>query len=191
MIVIFLLVTCTAFGQETSSLDILTPTEKQSKRFAFKNAYKSISFGVLLKKKRPYNSDDCDVGLHLGYGYSVFNKMHAGIQVGLNMYEYAFLTTAAEVGGDILKGRFTPFYKLNLGWGFNLNNDESEFYSFKKSGGILLHPSLGIKLKTKDKAAFTLGAGYRFQRSKQQYEWEISPKKITYRRLCVEMGIEF
>lgn len=136
-------------------------------------------------------------GLRIINGYKFGRFGYLGIAVGIegnrtNNYNYydsygpymggmfgdrnPYATLNIVYGGDILKRRITPFYQIEAGYGFNLQNRSDRYYSYydnlgnyydyiyqqRNLGGPMGGAVFGVKFNTSKKVNFKLGLSARW-----------------------------
>jgi hypothetical protein len=131
-------------------------------------------------------------GLRVINGYKFGRFGYLGLAVGIeanrfNSFNYApymnmwggntqpFATLNLVYGGDILKRKITPYYQLELGYGFNLNGRTDRYYSYYENGayydyyyqqrnigGPMGGAVFGVKFNTNKKVNFKLGLNARW-----------------------------
>ncbi|MBC7891806.1 MAG: hypothetical protein H7Y12_06305, partial [Sphingobacteriaceae bacterium] len=92
--------------------------------------------------------------------------------------------------GDLGKGRVSPFYALDAGYGLWLNRPAD----VNAKGGLHLNPALGFRIATGNGTALSWSIGYKFQRASTLLEGtnEYSVRQdYRYNRLVLKMGISF
>jgi len=92
-------------------------------------------------------------------------KLEAGITAGVDIYQdMTILPISAGLKWNPLNHRaVSPYISFNAGYGFNWlqrQNDDTKY-----DGGYILHPSLGMRIKTKNATRIFMGFGYRQQRA--------------------------
>ena len=115
--------------------------------------------GVLISK-----SSSSSVTFQTFNGFRIpGTSLQTGITTGLDIYKEAFvIPLAAGLRMDLLNsGEVGLFAALDAGYGFCVLRKPGE--TEKGESGIMLNPALGLKFKTKDKPAITLGVGFRNQ----------------------------
>ena len=134
-------------------------------------------------------------GLRVINGYKFGRFGYLGLAVGIeanniNSVDYAssyrpymtmwgnhqpYATLNIVYGGDILKRKITPFYQIELGYGFNLNARSDRYYSYYENGayydyfyqqrnlgGPMGGAVFGVKFNTNKKVNFKLGLNARW-----------------------------
>lgn len=134
-------------------------------------------------------------GLRVINGYKFGRFGYLGLAVGLeanniNSYDLTssyrpymsmwgnhqpYATLNIVYGGDILKKRITPYYQVEVGYGFNLNGRSDRYYSYydngalyeyyyqqRNIGGPMGGAVFGVKFNTNKKVNFKLGLNARW-----------------------------
>ena len=142
-------------------------------------------------------------------GY-IFNKhWAAGIGVGFEMFDRNLFPVFIDIRRTMLDNKISLFFAFKMGYSIsdvrkkhydNLSLDHSPYYAnnvyYKKSGGLMLHPEMGIKIPKSDKADLLFTVAYRYQRTKstvsqdfgQRYKWE---HKVGMNRLSFGVAVMF
>jgi hypothetical protein len=130
-------------------------------------------------------------GARIVNGYKFNRFAYLGVGIGADIlfentqrnadYAGVYLPLYIYYGGDILKGRITPFYSLELGYsirpGVNNNGNGSGFPGVPQSdpnavggkGGVMGGAGFGVKFRSRRKAYFSLSAHLDFQNSANYY----------------------
>lgn len=92
-------------------------------------------------------------------------KLEAGITAGVDVYhEMTLLPISAGFKWNPLNNLpVSPYISLNAGYGFDWLQRQRD--ATKYDGGYILHPSLGVRIKTKNSTRVFMGLGYRQQRA--------------------------
>ncbi len=159
-----------------------------------------LSAGILTGKSELGNRTG--KSLHLSSGYQFKNGLAIGIGSGLEEMEITIIPLYADIRFYPLKTRISPYALLKTGYGFAGSDKdlEHEFYyntPVDSRGGLLFNAVAGIALYTWQRAAVTIGVGYRYQKitfSQDQYWWGgLSTKEIIthFNRLELQLGFTF
>jgi len=174
--------------QKENFMHIKNGKIKKSKGF-----YGLIMAGSLFEKKlNEWSQEDHSLSVNLTVGYQLNSKISLGLGTGFDAYGTPIIPLFLDLRGDLLNTAVTPYYKLSLGYGFDhptteqKSNDDIEY-----NGGVLLHPSVGLKFYTRGNLAWLLDFGYRFQRYDRAFSWEANPQRWTLQRTTFRIGIEF
>lgn len=92
-------------------------------------------------------------------------KLEAGITAGVDIYqEMTLLPVSAGVKWNPLNNLpVSPYISFNAGYSFNWLQRQSDNTEY--DGGYILHPSMGVRIKTKNANGIFIGLGYRQQRA--------------------------
>ena len=107
--------------------------------------YYQILTGLMVGKPYQYSETMASFAGWFASGYKFNRKFGAGLGVGLNYYpQQRHIPMYIDVQGDLLAGRVTPYYQLNVGWSWA---DERESFSTvdRVEGGFFLRPAFGVK----------------------------------------------
>lgn len=140
------------------------------------------------------------LGLQQVTGFQINRMFGAGIGVGLENFSVTnangplVLPVYAEARGYFFKQHKTPYYALNVGYGFAFKNEDQNIIEAK--GGWLLHPAVGFRLGSSSDTNFLFDLGYKFQRAKltrdiSQWNRETQEQRLLYKRFSVRIGIVF
>ena len=155
-----------------------------------------------------------DVGLLIGdnvsesFSAQSFNgvdidkwKIHLGFIIGIDIYQpLTVIPLAPSIKFFPFDNKKTnPYLSLTAGYAFSALNKFEDNRSGK--GGILFNPSIGLRFKTKRKAAFNLNLGYKSQKSTIttfSNSFTINPRlrnktvdKYTFKRISFTLGLSF
>jgi len=188
--------------QITLPADQVLRIEEQRKDFRYFNKGKikqikglygyAMIGGLFEKKHNEWSQEDHAISVNFSVGYHLNSKISVGLGTGYDDYNVAIIPLYFELRGDLLDKSVTPYYKISAGYGFTaptLVQKDNEQASYK--GGILVHPSIGLKFYTRMNQAWLIDFGYRFQRYNEQFVWDSSPLRWTLRRTTLRIGLEF
>lgn len=126
-------------------------------------------------------------GISLSAGKK-FNEFFAfGLSCGYNQWDFDFwpsgLTHVSfEARGWITKNPVSPYYRLNLGKGFDLSSDESRDFENIK-GGTFYRLACGIRLLGSSPVQINLEVGYNGQKATYANSaWGVIERKVFYHR---------
>lgn len=187
------------------SVEPLAPpkaTQSQNTRFKDRGYYNLTQIGLLLRNPGAdaYSQENTQAAnLQMVNGYRFHRLLYAGVGVGLSFFQRGYsLPVFGELRGDILHAEVTPHYYVNAGYSFPLYNGETIYWeeaNAKVKGGVLVDAGVGVKIHTTGAVAWLLTAGYRMQRSENEYTDPWSETRITetytHRRLSVQLGMLF
>jgi len=158
-----------------------------------KGYFASILAGGLFEgKKNEGSATEHAPSASLMVGYRLNPMTSIGFGIGYDVYHLPIIPLFLEVSGDLLKKSITPYYKFSLGYGFATpTKGQKENDSVTFDGGVLLHPSVGVKFYTHSNHAWLIDFGYRFHRFDQTFTWDQSPQRWTLQRTSFRIGIEF
>jgi hypothetical protein len=152
-------------------------------------------------------SNTAAASLHTTNGYRFWPGLAVGLGTGLDSYEgRLLLPLALAVTGDLGAStrRVVPFYRFSLGHGFDITRRPEPGPQWWRgwappdqrtgqSGGLLVQPAVGLKIRTGAGTAFTVQAGDRWQtinRYTEQGTWR-TDERIVLRRLWLALGLAF
>jgi len=138
--------------------------------------------------------------LSIAYRFKPAFSLGGGIGVttyGYGLDEFIF-PLYVEATSNFLSGRYSPFLKLKMGYGFVIATSKNVLDS---SGGLYMNPVFGIKIGTSSNMDFTFGIGLNYQKAffKHGYYDEkkdvvLAPihfQDIKFKRLSLNIGITF
>ncbi len=98
------------------------------------------------------------------FGYQYNRWLGGGLSIGAERYfdgrQLIFIPVSLNIRGYFLPQNRTPYYSLNVGYGFAGLLDKQQYK--EASGGLMLNPSVGIRFGSQ-KGAFTLDFGLKMQ----------------------------
>ena len=162
---------------------------KNGKYVKTKGLYKIIHTGIA-----PAMADDTDNvvwgsnTLHAAVGYQFNQYLAVGGGVGLDVYSNSFIPFYADFRGYILQRKVSPFYAFQAGYSLSndLFNNYSDNVSFK--GGMMIHPTLGLRFASFKHTKILFEAGYKFQWDTRTYDWNENVDNIIFKRLTLKFG---
>jgi hypothetical protein len=107
--------------------------------------YYQLLTGLMVGKAHQYSENVASFAAWFSSGYKFDRKLGAGLGAGLNYYsQQRHIPLYLDIQGDLLAGRVTPYYQLNVGWSWA---DERESFSTveKVEGGLFVRPAFGVK----------------------------------------------
>lgn len=132
-------------------------------------------------------------GFQTFQGYQVHPFLSLGVMFGIDFFpNNSLLPLAFGLRGDLSYRQVSPFYSLDIGYGFPwlIDNESNEEYE----GGMMFNPAIGIKIRLQEKSVITFSIGYKVQDTKNSIRFGndfIEENKITFRRLSIKMGFGF
>ena len=168
----------------------LTNTEEERLGW-FNSTYFAVLAGVL--------EEDLILGFGLNneIGYQFKRQLGLGLGFGIDIYSMGagerLFPVYGIVRGFLSSKKIAPYYNLALGYSFGVKSKVFEIT--EAEGGILIHPSIGLRLGTANGAAVHLNMGYKFQDAffliNSLRRGEVFEKEISYKRLTFRLGIAF
>lgn len=135
------------------------------------------------------------------HGYRFHRLAQVGLSTGLDVYpNVLFVPVMVGVRGDITAKAVSPFYGLDLGYGFA--KFEQRFFDddFNSKGGFMYNPVFGLRFRLKSSASLSLALGYQRTRGSYEYQFfdpitqELSSSREEIRifnRLTFRFGFSF
>ena len=119
-------------------------------------------------------------------GYMFNEHWAAGIGVGFEIFNYNVFPLFADIRYTLWDNKISPFFSFKTGYAFNLSkikhHDDGialNFYPYyvynadvKNSGGLMVHPEIGVKVPLSEKADILFTVAYRYQALKTEVSSE-------------------
>lgn len=149
-----------------------------------------------------FGDSDLGFGMAASVGYQWHRLLGVGLGLGFDNYSVVdnvaarVLPITAEVRGYFRAQPRSLYYHVTAGYGAAFKNEQVGIS--KATGGLLVHPALGLRMGAREDVNFTLDIGYRFQEVTLQREWNLwwggverQEQHIWYKRLCLRFGVLF
>lgn len=158
--------------------------------------YNFVTLGFIANENQ-WGQAQLDTYLNYRAGYRFNQYLGVGLVTGVEAYQTGTIIPAlAEVTGDFLHRRQTPFYLAQIGYGFGAANT---WQTADFEGGLLYQAGLGIKLRTRTRAEWTFGLSYKSQQLTETlidwWGWNGEPvrtvRERTVRGLAYQVSIGF
>ncbi len=155
--------------------------------------------GYFAEKENQSSSPIYAPSINLTVGYQINPRISLGIGTGYDGYSTngnfqtpPIIPLYLDLTGDIFNNAITPYYKLSAGYGFaSPTKDQKLNSNISYKGGLLIHPSVGLKFYTRRNLAWFFDFGYRFQRYNRAFISNPNPERWTLQRTTFRIGIEF
>ena len=176
------------------------PNGKAVKKGGFYLIPQMYTLTARRSKTREGDSDDIRhaVGLTVTAGHQFKNFLAVGGGIGVDLYEEALMPLFLDIRGNLGKGNLTPYYAVDVGFGFPLGkwlSDGDEWAPAQQlKGGKFIYPAIGLKFATRSAMAFQMDIGYNFQQNERDLSlwWgNEAVEKIWYKSLAIRMGVAF
>jgi len=144
------------------------------------------------------------MSFQLSNGYQFPWGLSVGLGSGIEHFNVPLIPLYADISYHPWNGRVSPFLYVRSGYSFALTDQETNYLEYDymsnygdPEGGLLLNGGVGLSLFTWNKAAVTLGLGYRFQKvtvDRYNYWWgsNYSTEIISYfNRFEMKLGFLF
>jgi hypothetical protein len=176
----------------------------------------SVETGVLVGFEKVYsipkNCYYCDdlaqrreniaISLRTIHGYRFFPYLFIGGGVGFDRYTghfQSFVPLFCRVQSEFLKRKITPFASVDAGYGFLVQENESESLVFTRKpnyGGVYVATSAGVRFYTQSRVSVALNIGYAVQKSRSTFRYDFEGSPVfdiyrTYQRMTAGVGIMF
>ena len=167
------------------------------KRYKFRE--KGYYNATYFSSSSGWNQDELQIGLgaHNVTGYQ-FNRMFGlGFGFGIDAYSFdegeVLYPVFVEVRGYLKEKWHTPYYSLNVGYGFAILDEESE--NAEATGGIMIHPAIGFRFGANKDTNVLMDIGYKFQRAEFTRDLRFSGdrelREILFKRMTFRLGLLF
>jgi hypothetical protein len=179
----------------------LLPTPGPSR--AFTGYFNITDVGILIGS--PHNSHPAPFTFQTINGWHVNEQLSAGLGLGVEFIAGSYLPVFADFRYYVRNTNFSPFFMLDLGYSFPLDDDYSnvtQYYynkpwqgnytmpDYRAGGGWLINPGFGIRNMFSENFGVIFSVGYRNQRL--FYRAENDHRLIAdYNRLVMRLGILF
>jgi hypothetical protein len=127
--------------------------------------------------------------------------VETGVAVGVDSYSPIIITpvTLSLIWNPLQTKSVSPYLGFDMGYGFDWLQPKSEGKSY--SGGYLLSPSAGIRIKTNSNYKFILNLSYKHQEASISTGSDLPPFNVnywsyrtdhyTFKRLFISLGLSF
>jgi len=120
----------------------------------------------------------------------------AGIGVGFEIFDRNLFPVFADIRHVLWDNKVSPFFAFKIGHAFSGYKKRDNNTYYKKNGGFMLNPEMGVKTPLSENADLLFTVAYRYQKTKstvsqnfgQNYTWE---HKISMNRLSFGVAIMF
>jgi hypothetical protein len=177
------------------------PTAEQN--HSFKGYFNVTDVGLLIGS--PHNSHPAPFSFTTINGWHLTEQLSAGLGLGVEFLAGSYLPVFADLRYYVRNTSFSPFFMLDLGYSFAMDDDNSNvtqyYYSkpwqgnyimpeYQARGGWLINPGFGIRNMFSDNFGVIFSVGYRNQRL--FYRAENDHRLLAdYNRLVMRIGILF
>ncbi len=158
-----------------------------------KGNYNMIAIGLLAGRSAGNFEQDL-IGLSaFSYIRGVQKNQFIGFGGGMSIdiYESTYLPLYLDFRGYMNISKLSFFYGLNAGYAFAADQVFKTDENVDYKGGVMVHPSIGLRLATHYNYGFILEAGYRFQYAERKYDWNENADEIIFKRLALRVGMTF
>ncbi|MEZ4827220.1 MAG: hypothetical protein R3C61_13225 [Bacteroidia bacterium] len=133
---------------------------------------------------------NADFSFYYRAGYRFNQYLGVGLGGGIEEYETGILAPVfAEVSGDFLQKRNTPFYLVQAGYGFGVDNS---WITDDFDGGLMYYIGTGVKRHTRSRFESTIGMGYKSnQLTESLIEWTATGEILRTVRNRTVRGMVF
>lgn len=157
-----------------------------------------IETGVLLGRTFEWGIVDGTLTAHTVHGYQFTDLLGVGIGAGYDRYGTSqHLPIYLGLSGEVLHGRWSPYYFINAGFSRAWDRGQSNFQDVVEAdGGLMLQAGAGLKLNLY-KHSLLLSISYKQQESRLYVGGDGAPNRFsitedrTNKRLSITTGISF
>lgn len=189
--------------QRSGEIEIKERTVKVpcEKPYAFRErGWYSITYAGTINGIGHNGNQQLGLSLQQVAGFQWGRMLGTGIGVGLENFSVGdangpfVLPVYAEARGYFLKKNATPYYAMNVGYGFPFKDKDQRI--LKAEGGLMIHPAIGFRMGARDGVNFLFDVGYKFQnvtltRDFTQGSREFQVQNLQYKRFSVRLGLIF
>jgi hypothetical protein len=171
---------------------------KIAKPYAFREhgLYGSAAFMMNFGRNKLARTTSTGVGVNASFGYLFRRQIGVGGGLGIDSYylkdgDADVKSVFGEVRGYLSKRNTAEFFTLAVGYGQPKTNDNQTITD--RSGGLLVQPTIGLRLGASARYNFFVELGARFQKVHYSYsdQWIKNEYSITYQRWILRGGILF
>jgi hypothetical protein len=163
-----------------------------SERGVYGTAIYNMSFG----RDKNGGGTHTGVGFQATAGYLFRRQLGVGGGLGYDGYYLKsgnanVLSGFGEIRGYLSKRNWSEFFTLAVGYGQPMKTENASIT--KRKGGMMLQPTIGLRLGASARYNFFVDFGARFQQVHYDFssEWVQNKYKVTYQRWILRGGIIF
>ncbi|HBI81072.1 MAG TPA: hypothetical protein DDY04_03765 [Bacteroidales bacterium] len=140
------------------------------------------------------------ISFQLSNGYQFKNGVSLGLGLGIENFIVPIIPLNFDIKFYPMSRRVAPFLYARSGYGFALRKNEEELYNngYAKNpkGSPMFNCGVGISMFVWDRAAISVGLGYRYQKVTeyfQYYWWESHVREVIteFNRIEFQVGFIF
>ncbi|MBR9923218.1 MAG: hypothetical protein GYB31_20500 [Bacteroidetes bacterium] len=126
---------------------------------------------------------------NMGLGYQFSQLFSTGLDLGFTAYRnHLVASPAVEVRSYLMQGPWSPYLRLQGGYGFDLVGNPAP-WEFGYTKGAMYYPALGFRFASRSNTEFHMDFGYKFQHLTTEDVW--FTEKEVFRRFSLRCGIKF
>jgi hypothetical protein len=176
--------------------DVKAPQAEKPYNFKEYGFYGSVAYAMSFGRDKYGNGSRIGVGLQVSAGHLFQRKL--GIGGGLAYDSYYLkdgnanvIAAFGEVRGYLSKRRVAEFFTLAAGFGQPMKTNNSGIT--KQSGGLIIQPTIGLRIGASARYNFFVELGARFQKVHYTYsdQWITNEYSVTYQRWILRGGLLF
>ncbi|MDZ7878246.1 MAG: hypothetical protein U5L45_11275 [Saprospiraceae bacterium] len=164
--------------------------------FRERGVYGSVLYNMSFGRDKNGGGTHTGVGLQATAGYLFRRDIGFGGGLGYDGYYLKggnanVWSGFGEIRGYLSKRNFSEFFTLAVGYGQPMKTDNAAISTRK--GGLMLQPTIGLRLGASARYNFFVDFGARFQQVHYDFsnEWIENKYKVTYQRWILRGGILF
>ncbi len=180
--------------------------EKKYRNYKEKGYLLNIEWGLLSgrQSQRSNFGDFREPASSLSFsvvnGYRFNQYLGLGVGLGIDGYRDGVMTPLFVRGtGYLFKGRFSPVYALDAGYGFYSpvfnGRPRNTTFEYRHRGGLMGNAAGGVQVFLGREVSFYTMLGYRMQAARYEYSSEQLQsreiERLLFRRMSLKVGFSF
>ena len=187
------------FGNRTEQIPYYTsPSYLSSSSIYYPSSYYPSSYYY---EPYPYYYENrvqqVSPSVTMTHGYFFNEHWAAGIGVGFEIFDRNLFPLFADIRYTLWANKVSPFFTIKSGYSFSgFNKKQND--SYKRYGGLMVHPEVGVKIPLNENADLLLTVAYRYQHTKSTLKSSYTPyyydewiQKERLNRLSFGVAITF
>jgi hypothetical protein len=173
-----------------------SPKREKPYEFREHGIYGSAVYNMSFGRDKNGGGTHTGVGFQATTGYLFRRQIGVGGGVGYDGYYLKggnanVLSGFGEIRGYLSKRRWSEFFTVAVGYGQPLKANNGLIT--KRRGGLMMQPTIGLRLGASARYNFFVDLGARFQQVHYDFssEWVENKYKVTYQRWILRGGIIF
>jgi hypothetical protein len=172
------------------------PKAAKPYEFRERGVYGSAVYNMSFGRDKNGGGTHTGVGVQATAGYLFRRQFGLGGGLGYDGYYLKsgnanVLSGFGEIRGYLSKRNWAEFFTLAIGYGQPMKTENAAITNRK--GGLMLQPTIGLRLGASARYNFFVDFGARFQQVHYDFsnEWVENKYKVTYQRWILRGGIVF